>query len=54
MTWVEVTLLLFGAAALGGLATRRTRAGRVLAWTSLLAIGVLLATVGRELITDLL
>jgi hypothetical protein len=53
MTWVEVLVLLSGAAFVVGLIRRRTRAGRILAWVSLAVLAALLATFGPELVTDL-
>jgi hypothetical protein len=54
MTWVEVLVLLSGTGIVGGLIRRRTRTGRIIMWVSLAMLAGLLATFGRELVSDLI
>jgi hypothetical protein len=54
MTWVELLVFLSGTGILGGLIGRRTRTGGIMMWVSLAMLAALLATFGRELVSDLI
>jgi hypothetical protein len=54
MTWVEVLALLSATGVVAGLIRRRTRTGRIIMCVSLAMLAALLATFGRESVSDLM